>query len=611
VSLGQCQQCAALAAALEEARGRARMLEARVRTLEARVDELGRQLREAGKLIELQNADLERYRQSSASVQPNRSERAALNPIQLAFVRVLEQSRERPSESCAESASESPPESNAPNPDLKLKPPQGKPKGEKKRHPHGRRRLDLTNLPVERVEIEPEEVLAAGRKGFVRIGEETSERVAYRPGEYFRLQLVRGKWVRIQDLIQEAPIPNPVATDASAEEQKDAPQDERSPVIVAPLPESVWPKGMADPSAVADVIISKYDDCMPLHRQERISARHGFRVPRSTQSAWLGMAYSFCHHIVEAMLAEARAKAFCIATDATGVPVRNPFEKKDDKTVDGMRRRCEKWHVFVFIADRDHVIFRYTPEHTGPAVQAMLNGFCGHLLADAAGIYDILFRDYGMTEVSCWFHLRRYFWRAIDADRERAFEALSLIAKLFEIERECKAIPMPERTQRRASQAGPVLDLFEKWLARHRGTADPRGPLAAAITYYDNQRVGLRRFLEDGRLRMDNNISENELRKLVLGRLNWTFFENETGLDWYTTFRSLIASCWLHQLNPQLYLEQVLRLAPHWPVNRVLELSPKYWAATLAALDARQRAIIAPPWEAARLDIAPLVVAAA
>jgi len=94
-----------------------------------------------------------------------------------------------------------------------------------------------------------------------------------------------------------------------------------------------------------------------------------------------------------------------------------------------------------------------------------------------------------------------------------------------------------------------------------------------------------------------NNGSEAELRKVALGRANWMFFENETGLDWYCVFRSLNSSCGMHDLNPEIYLEKVLRLAPHWPVTRVLELSPRHWKQTLAGLDAHQRRIIAPPWE--------------
>jgi transposase len=149
------------------------------------------------------------------------------------------------------------------------------------------------------------------------------------------------------------------------------------------------------------------------------------------------------------------------------------------------------------------------------------------------------------------------------------------------------------------ARAGPILELFDAWVDRHRDHVDPRGPLDKAVGYYDNQRLALRRFLDDGRLRIDNNLCEGALRSLVLGRLNWRYFANETGLRWYSTFRSLIASCYLHHLEPQDYLEKVLRLAPHWPTRRVIELAPKHWNATLARLGPDERAILQPPWPSA------------
>jgi len=230
----------------------------------------------------------------------------------------------------------------------------------------------------------------------------------------------------------------------------------------------------------------------------------------------------------------------------------------------------------------------------------MLSGFRGHLLADAAPIYDVLYEDGAIIEIACWFHFRRYIWRALETERELALEALALIAKLFEISRACQPIPMPERTLERAAKARPILRLLDTWVEKHRDHVDPRGRLDKAIGYYDNQREALHRFLDDGRIRLDNSISEQQMRKVILGDHNWGAFENETGLRWYTTFRSLIASCILHGLNPQLYLEQLLRLAPHWPVTRLLELSPKYWAKTVAGLDERHRAIIRRPWESTR-----------
>ena len=105
------------------------------------------------------------------------------------------------------------------------------------------------------------------------------------------------------------------------------------------------------------------------------------------------------------------------------------------------------------------------------------------------------------------------------------------------------------------------------------------------------------RFLDDGRLRLDNNISEQQLRNLVLGRHNWKYFANETGLKWYTVFRTLITSCALHGINANEYIQQVLRLAPHWRVSQVLELAPKYWKKTVAGLDDEHREILLPPWQ--------------
>jgi len=235
-------------------------------------------------------------------------------------------------------------------------------------------------------------------------------------------------------------------------------------------------------------------------------------------------------------------------------------------------------------------------KRTSDQMEKMFEGFHGRLLADAAPIYDVLYREHALIEIGCWSHARRYFWRALGSDRALAMEALAIIAKLFEVARDCQDIPMPERTGERAARAGPVLDLFDRWIERHRAEVDPRGPLDAAIGYYTRQREALRQFLTDGRLRLDNNISEQQLRNLVLGRSNWTFFENRTGLLWYATFRSLIASCALHGLNAEHYLEEVLRLAPHWPVTRVLELAPKYWARTREGLDETMRSIINRPW---------------
>jgi hypothetical protein len=292
------------------------------------------------------------------------------------------------------------------------------------------------------------------------------------------------------------------------------------------------------------------------------------------------------YRIVLAMFEESKTRAFCIATDATGAPVQKTGG-------------CRRWHVFTFIADNGHIVFRWVNEHSGKSISDLLAGFRGHLLSDAASIYDVLYRELGIVPVYCWAHVRRGYWRALQTDKALATEALSIISKLFELERQCKLIAMPERTRVRAERARPLLELFDVWIALQKGREDIGEPLRKAIGYYINQRNGLWRFLEDGRLPIHNNACEGQLRNLALGRDNWRYFVNRTGLNWYTTFRSLIASCHLHTINPQTYLEEVLRLAPHWPATQMLLLSPKYWPQTRAALTATQLEIIRSPWAAA------------
>jgi transposase len=593
-----CPRCSALNEALQRAEERNGELASTVTRLESELVELQAQLAEMGKLCELQQADLDRYKKAYEASRPNHPERAPKEQLQLAFERVLESlgvqapanddGAAEASGSLAEAATG-----------------QGRNARPTRRHPHGRRKLDLTALPVVEIKIVPDEVKAAGGKGFELVDQEVSDRVGRRPAEWIRIRVIRLKYVPSRTLAEDtdgAAAETPVRGDEGDDLNDVTSGDDGRRITIAPLPSGMWPNVMGDPSAIAHVILSKYEDLLPLNRQQTISARTGFMLPKSTQCGWLKTANGFCAPVVDAMFEDSKRGAFLIATDATGAPVlppRVPPGAPKPQLTPGERRRCESWHVYVFIADRDHVVFRYHREHTGAVFEKLLEGYHGNLLADAASVFDVLYREHGMTEHACWFHCRRPFYRALQSDPMRAFEALSLISKLFEVERELRAEPLDldTFTRIRRERAEPILKLLDEWIALNRGRIDPRSPLDSAIGYYDNQREALRRFLNDGRIRLDNNLSEQALRKLVVGLSNWVFFANESGIAWYTTFRSLIASCLLHDLNPEIYLEQLLRLVPHWPRHRVLELAPKYWLDTVARLEPSWRSILARPWE--------------
>lgn len=533
-------------------------LRAQLAARDARINDLLAQLRETLKLLDSLQADVQRMREQADRTCPNSPERVAKDELQLAFQSLLATqpdlatARANDAEIAAPDASSALGRLNDRDPEKRT------------RKPHGRRSaIDLSKLAQKRVVLDPPDVIASNGEGWICIGEEISHRLAYRPASFLDLVIVRRKFV--QQSLRTA-------------------GDGSTTVEIAELPDSLLPRLMADTSAIAHIAVSKYGDSLPLHRQERISARHGFEIPRSTQCDWLVAGHKDAYRVVDAMFAEARSKARYIATDATGAPVRG-------------NGKCDLWHHFVFVAERDHVVFRYSQEHNSARITEMLAGYRGYVVADAALIYDTLYRDCGMIECGCWSHARRYLWRALESERPRALEGLSLVAKIFEADRLTAKLAPAERTHARAQRAGPILDALDRWIAATEPVADPRGRLEKAIVYIKNQREALGRFLLDGVLPIHNNDAERQLRAAVLGRANWSAFESETGLKLYSTYRSLIASCALHDLNPETYLEQLLRLLPNWPSSRVIQLAPKYWKATIATLDARHQAIIAAPWE--------------
>jgi hypothetical protein len=277
-SCGQCE-------ALEAANARNRELQEQVAQLEKERAELHEQLAEMTKLCELQQADLERYRKAYEASRPNHPERVAREQLQLAFARVLEAladaepANDGDDDQAVESGDEQTPTQ-----------PSGGERKRKRRHPHGRRPLDLSGLEVKEIVLDPAEVKSAP-EGWVLIGQEVADRVAWRPGAYIRIRFVRPKYIAASALAAEAPTSG---TDGEASSNSDAAvadatgelsevasevaDDESTTVIIAPLPDSVWPRFMADPSAIGQVIVSKYDDLLPLNRQEGISAPESGRA---------------------------------------------------------------------------------------------------------------------------------------------------------------------------------------------------------------------------------------------------------------------------------------------------------------------------------------------
>jgi hypothetical protein len=363
--------------------------------------------------------------------------------------------------------------------------------------------------------------------------------------------------------------------------------------VTAAKPKEIYERGILAPSFIAHLLTKKFRWGMPFHRLALELAAEGVELDDSTMCRYAEHVGATFGCIVDAMAKEAKETAFCLSTDATGVAIQ-PARLPDRK-----RQACTKGHFFVVLADKDHVFFEYQPKHTSDAVCAMFRGFKGYVQADAHCVYDALFRgdaridddDKPPDEVGCWSHSRRKFWEASVATKDAAArEALLRVRALFNLEEDWKDLAPKQRHDRRQRVSRPMLDDFFAWadgvFERVRGV---RGPVATAFGYAIRQRDALRRFLDDGRLRLENNASERALRSsIAVGRKAWLFFGSGDHAQAAANIFSLIASCVLHSLDVESYLADIIRVLPYWPRNRYLELAPKYWARTRATLDERE-----------------------
>jgi len=202
-------------------------------------------------------------------------------------------------------------------------------------------------------------------------------------------------------------------------------------------------------------------------------------------------------------------------------------------------------------------------------------------VADAHAVFDHLYATGEVVECGCWSHARRYWFKALSSDPERARRGLAIIKGLSRIERSLASAPRKKRERIRRMKSAPLVDEFFAYCEREALRVLDDTPISKAIRYALNQQAALRRFLEDGRLPFTNNVSERELRRQAVGRKNWLFVGSEDGAEAKTVFTSLLASCQMHGIEPYGYLLDLFCLLPGWPKSRVLELAPVNWKKTL------------------------------
>jgi transposase len=432
-----------------------------------------------------------------------------------------------------------------------------------RRKPTGRKPLP-EHLPRVEIQVLPPEVERMGLDAFERIGEDVSEVIERRPASLVVTRVVRPKFVA-----------------------KDRQRDAETEVFVAEPLELPIPRGLAGPGMLADTIVKRWQDHMPLNRLEDMYGRDGLELARSTMCGWHAALADVVKPLVAAMRDDAFKQPY-LCTDATGVLVQQ-------------KERCRTGHFWVLVAPGRHVLFEFTRDHSSDAVDDVLAGYQGFLVADAHVVYDHLYKSGDLVEVNCWAHTRRYFFKALTSDPDRAKVALGFIGALFRIERTLVDSPRRKKEKIRDKRSRPIVDAFFSWCDAEAPSVLDDTPISDGIRYARNQRVGLCQFLDDGRLPIHNNMSELALRREAVGRKNWLFVGSDEAGAVNALFTSLLASCRLCGVEPWAYLRDIFCLLPRWPEHRLLDLAPVDWNATRAGLDV-QTLLDANPFRKLTLD---------
>ena len=408
----------------------------------------------------------------------------------------------------------------------------------RKTNPNHKGRQPLPeHLPVEEIEIYPPGDLSE----MTCIGKEVSDELEYEPARYYIKRYVRYKY---------------------------APKNKEG-VLIGSLPSRLIEKGIAGPGLLASILVDKYVDHLPLYRQQMRFKREDIAIASSTLEGWMRQSLKILDILYQHLLQETRSKGY-LQADETPIKVLDKDKKGS----------CHQGYYWVYHNPVDKtVLFDYQPGRSIRAANHVLEGFKGYLQTDGYAAYDSIGKSKDIIHLNCWAHARREFEKALSNDRDRAEMALVFIQSLYVVEAQARAEKMTaeQRKKLRLDKSLPTINAFAKWMTTELKTTTilPKSLLGKAINYSLSRWEKLSAYLYDGVLEIDNNLIENAIRPVALGRKNYLFAGSHEAAQRAACIYSFFAICKKHEVNPYKWLKYVFENIMDTKVTELQKLYPQ------------------------------------
>jgi transposase len=395
------------------------------------------------------------------------------------------------------------------------------------------------HLPVVEIYLDPEQ----DTTGMKCIGKEITDKLEYKPGKVYIKRYIRLRFIKEVD--QEL---------------------EKHEGVIAELPSFPIEKGIAGSGLLSQIMIDKFVDHLPIYRQIERFKREDIKISSSTINNWQDAVCHLLEPLYDTLKHRVLSQGY-IQVDETPIQVL-------DKTKKG---KTHKGYYWVYYSPfNKEVLFDYRTGRGRNGPEQLLKDFEGYLQTDGYKVYDFFDERKKVTQLNCMAHARRYFEKALPYDEKKAEYALSMFQKLYAIERKAAEENMtPEqRFNLRQKEAVPVLEEFTNWIKETNETTLPKSVLGKAFAYCIPRWSKLTAYLKDGELLIDNNLVENAIRPVAIGRKNYLFAGSGRGAERAAMFYSFFGTCKKNNVNPFEWLKTVLERIPDHKVTKLDELLP-------------------------------------